>query len=389
MRFARRMDKLGVVASLEVLAKATQLEEEGKSIIHLEIGEPDFNTPDNIKEACKKAVDDNYTHYSPPAGFKKLRQAIAEYVTKERGFQVAPEEVIVTTGGKPIMYYALTLFAERGDEVLYPNPGYPVYESVINFNGAKAIPYPLRESENFSFKKDVFKSLITPRTKMIIINSPANPTGGILSKDDLETIAGIAIKNDLIVLSDEIYSRILYKGEFISLASLPGMKERTIILDGLSKTYAMTGWRLGWGIMNKDIAKAMNKLNGNIISCAPTMGQMAAVEALKGSQGPVDEMVSEFKVRRELLVNGLNKIPGFKCLLPEGAFYAFPNIKGTKKNSKELAEYLLYEAGVALLPGNAFGKYGEGYLRISYANSRENLEKAVAQIDKAISKLDI
>lgn len=385
MRFARRMEKLGIVASFEVLAKAKELEKQGKDIIHLEIGEPDFNTPENIKKAGIKAIEDNYTHYSAAAGFSELRGKVAEYTSKTRGIDISPEEVIITSGAKPIMYYGITLFAQKGDEILYPNPGYPVYESIIRFCGAKTIAIPLLGKNKFKIDPKVFKNLITSRTKMIVLNTPSNPTGTILSRKELEMIAEVAIKNDLIVLSDEIYSRIIYEGEFQSIASIPGMKERTIILDGLSKTYAMTGWRLGWGIMNKNIANMMSRLNGNITSCASTISQQAAIQALDGDTSSTDIMLSKFRDRRDFIIKGLNKIPGFKASKPSGAFYAFPNIEKTKMRSVALANYLLDKAGVALLPGTGFGKYGEGYLRISYANSKENLQKALDRIKKAMN----
>ncbi len=386
MRFARRMEKLGIVASFEVLAKAKELEKQGKDIIHLEIGEPDFNTPENIKKAGIKAIEDNYTHYSAAAGFSELRGKVAEYTSKTRGIDISPEEVIITSGAKPIMYYGITLFAQKGDEILYPNPGYPVYESIIRFCGAKTIAIPLLGKNKFKIDPKVFKNLITSRTKMIVLNTPSNPTGTILSRKELEMIAEVAIKNDLIVLSDEIYSRIIYEGEFQSIASIPGMKERTIILDGLSKTYAMTGWRLGWGIMNKNIANMMSRLNGNITSCASTISQQAAIQALDGDTSSTDIMLSKFRDRRDFIIKGLNKIPGFKASKPSGAFYAFPNIEKTKMRSVALANYLLDKAGVALLPGTGFGKYGEGYLRISYANSKENLQKALDRIKKAMKE---
>lgn len=386
MRFARRMDKLGVVASFEVLQKAKQLEKEGKDIIHLEIGEPDFKTADHIKKAGIDAINNDYTHYSAAAGFWELREAIAQAESEFKNFDIEPDEVVVTSGGKPIMYYAITLFSQRGDEILYPNPGYPVYESIIRFCGGKPIPYPFLGINNFNFDPGLFKSLITPRTKMIILNNPSNPTGTIFTEKDLEFIAKIAIKNDLVVLSDEIYSRIIYDGKFNSMAAIPGMKERTIILDGLSKTHAMTGWRLGWGVMPKKVATMMNRLNGNITSCACTISQRAAIEAILGDQSHITDMVKTFRKRRDLTVKGLNRIPGFTTLKPFGAFYVFPNIEGTGMHSQALANYLLDKAGVALLPGTGFGKYGEGYLRISYANSSENLKKAIKRIECALTE---
>ncbi|MEM3874610.1 MAG: pyridoxal phosphate-dependent aminotransferase [Candidatus Bathyarchaeia archaeon] len=386
--FAKRMASLGTETAFEVLARAKALERQGKEIIHLEIGEPDFDTPINIKEAAVKALYAGYTHYVPAAGIPELREAIAEHISKTRKIPVDPEEVVVTPGAKPIMFFAILACVERGEEVLYPNPGFPIYESMINFVGAKPVPIPLKEENDFRLDHEYVKAKITKKTKMIILNSPENPTGGVLTREDLKVIADcIANRDDVIVLSDEIYSRIIYEENHESIASLPGMKEKTIILDGFSKTYAMTGWRLGYGVMRKDLAEKITQLMINSNSCTCAFVQMAGVEALKGPQDSVEKMVTEFRKRREVIVSGLNNINGITCKKPKGAFYVFPNIKGTGKKSKELSDYLLNEAGVAVLPGTSFGKYGEGYLRISFANSVENIKKALDRISKAVEKL--
>ncbi len=386
--FADRMASLGTETAFEVLARAKALERQGKDIIHLEIGEPDFDTPKNIKEAAVKALHAGYTHYVPAAGIPELREAIAEYISKTRKIPVDPEEVVVTPGAKPIMFFAILACVERGEEVLYPNPGFPIYESMINFVGAKPVPIPLKEENDFRLDHEYVKAKITKKTKMIILNSPENPTGGVLTKEDLKVIADCIVnRDDVLVLSDEIYSRIVYEGNHESIASLPGMKEKTIILDGFSKTYAMTGWRLGYGVMRKDLAEKITQLMINSNSCTCAFVQMAGVEALKGPQDSVEKMIAEFRERREVIVSGLNNIKGITCKKPKGAFYVFPNIKGVGKTSKEFSDYLLNEAGVAVLPGTSFGKYGEGYLRISFANSVENIKKALDRISKAVEKL--
>lgn len=387
MRLAKSMSRLGTETAFEVLARARALEAQGREVVHLEIGEPDFDTPQHIIDAACKALNSGYTHYTPSAGIPELRQAIAEEMSRTRGIPVEPENVVVTPGGKPIMFYAILALAEPGDEVIYPNPGFPIYESMINFTGAKPVPIPLREEYNFAFDIDEFKKLVTDKTRLIIINSPHNPTGGILDKETLHEIAKIAMERDIPVLSDEIYDRILYDGEFYSIASIPGMQERTIILNGFSKTYAMTGWRLGYGVMPKDLAVHITRLMTNSNSCTNAATQIAGIAALKGPQDDVDRMVAAFRERRDVIVNGLNQIPGVSCVLPKGAFYAFPNIKGTGMGSKPLADYLLNEAGVACLSGTSFGAYGEGYLRLSYANSVENIKKALARMADAIAKL--
>lgn len=385
--FADRMAVLGTETAFEVLARAKALERQGKNIIHLEIGEPDFDTPQNIKEAAVKALYSGYTHYVPAAGIPELREAIAKYISKTRNIPVDPEEVVVTPGAKPIMFFAILACVNPGEEVLYPNPGFPIYESMINFVGAKPVPIPLKEENDFRLDHEYVKKKITKRTKMIILNSPENPTGGVLTREDLKVIADcIANRDDVIVLSDEIYSRIIYEGTHESIASLPGMKEKTIILDGFSKTYAMTGWRLGYGVMRKDLAEKITQLMVNSNSCTCAFVQMAGIEALKGPQDSVDCMVTEFRKRREVIVEGLNRIKGITCKKPKGAFYVFPNITGTGMRSKELSDFLLNEAGVAVLPGTSFGKYGEGYLRISFANSIENIKEALKRIEKALEK---
>jgi len=388
MRTAIRMARLGTETAFEVLAKARALEAKGKEVVHLEIGEPDFDTPKNIREAAKKAIDNGFTHYGPSAGLPELRKTIAEYIGKTRGIVVDPDEVVVTPGAKPIIFFSILTWLRPGDEVILPSPGFPIYESMVNFVGAKPVLLPLREENNFSFTADDFKKLVTPLTKMVILNSPQNPTGGVVDMETLKGIAGtIAGDDDILVLSDEVYSEIIYEGKHNSIASIPEMKDQTIILDGFSKTFAMTGWRIGYGVMNKEIATHIARLQTNSTSCTASFTQMACIEALKGPKADVQKMVKEFKTRRDVIVDGLNKIPGFTCKKPHGAFYVFPNIKGTNKSSKELAEYLLNEAGVAALSGTSFGAYGKGYLRFSYANSVENIKKALAKIEEAVKKL--
>jgi aspartate/methionine/tyrosine aminotransferase len=387
VHIAQRMRRLGTETAFEVLAKARALEAQGKHIIHLEIGEPDFDTPDNIRRAAKKAIDDGFTHYGPAAGLPQARAAIARYISQTRAIEVTPDQVVITPGGKPIMYFVITACVDEGDEVIYPNPGFPIYESAIEFVGGKAVPLELKEEKDFRFDIEDLKKLITPKTRMLIINTPQNPTGGILEESDIRKIADLARQHNLIVLSDEIYGRIMYDGyTHFSIASLPGMQERTIILDGYSKTYAMTGWRLGYGIMPEELAKLVSKLQVNCTSCTASFSQMAGIEALTGPQDDVDKMVKEFLRRRDFMVKGLNSIPGISCRTPHGAFYVFPNITGTGMSSKEMADFLLNEAGVACLSGTAFGKFGEGFLRFSYANSIPNIEQALERIAKALSK---
>ncbi len=384
---AKAMSRLGTETAFEVLVKARALEAQGKHIVHLEIGEPDFDTPANISESAIKALREGWTHYGPSPGLPDLRSAIAEYVSKTRNIDVHPDEVVVTPGGKPIIFFPILALIDPGDEVIYPNPGFPIYESMINFVGGKAVPLKISEEKNFTFDINELKSKISSKTKLVIINSPANPTGGVFSKQDIQDIVDIVKQYNCYIMSDEIYSRIMYGYEHHSIASLPGMKERTIILDGFSKTYAMTGWRAGYGVMPRDLAGMVSKLQTNSNSCVNSFVQRACIDALKGPQDSVEAMVKEFQKRRDFIVDGLNKIKGFSCKKPLGAFYVFPNITGTGMDSKKLADYLLNEGGVAALSGTAFGEFGQGYLRFSYANSVENIAMALERITKAMEKI--
>ena len=386
LRLAGRMSRLGTETAFEVLNRARALEKQGKEIIHLEIGEPDFDTPSNVVEAGIDALRKGWTHYGPAAGLPELRQAIADYVGRTRRVPVSSDEVVVVPGGKPIIFFTILALIESGDEVLYPNPGFPIYESMVNYSVGKGIPIPLREQRDFSVDVNELASLITDRTRLIILNSPHNPTGGILTKKDILDIAEAIGDRNILVLSDEIYSRLIYDGEHFSIMSVPGFKERTILLDGFSKTYAMTGWRMGYGVMRADLASQIAKLATNATSCTESFTQMAGIEALRGDQSSVDRMSSEFRRRRDAFVAGLNKIKGFSCRMPKGAFYTFPNITKTGWPSKKLADALLEEAGVAALAGTAFGAYGEGYLRFSVANSLENLNKALVRIEEWTAK---
>lgn len=380
LRLAKRMSRLGTETAFEVLAKARALEAQGKSIVHLEIGEPDFDTPANVIDAGAKAMRGGWTHYTPSAGLPALREAIAEDVTKSRGVKVTPEEVVIVPGGKPTIYFTFTALVEEGDEVIYPNPGFPIYESLISFTGAKAVPLQLREEKDFRLDPNELADLITDRTKLIVLNSPHNPTGSVLTKQDVKDIAAAIGDRDIMVLSDEIYSRLIFEGEHFSLMSLDGWRDRVIMLDGFSKTFAMTGWRLGYGVMRKDLAIYFGRLMTNVNSCSAGFTQVAGIEAVKGDQSSVTHMCQQFKLRRDKFIAGLNKIPGFSCTLPHGAFYAFPNIKKTGWTSKKLADALLEQAGVACLSGTAFGQFGEGYLRFSIANSMENLNLALERV---------
>jgi aspartate/methionine/tyrosine aminotransferase len=385
--FAKRMKTLGTETAFEVLAKARALEKQGKEVVHLEIGEPDFDTPVNVKQAAVKALNSGYTHYGPSAGLPELREAIAQYVSRTRGIRAEPDEVVVTPGAKPIMFYTIFALVNPGEEVLYPNPGFPIYESLINFIGAKPAPIPLPEENDFRLDPEYVKKKITKRTKLIILNYPENPTGGIVTREDLKVIADcISDRDDVFVLADEIYSRIIYEGSHESIASLPGMKDKTILLDGFSKTYAMTGWRLGYGVMRKDLAQKMAQLMTNSNSCTCTFTQIAGIEALNGPQSEPEKMVAEFKKRREVIVSGLNRIKGITCKKPKGAFYVFPNTEGTGMDCRKLSDHLLYNAGVAVLPGTSFGKFGEDHLRLSFANSVENIKKALERIARAVEK---
>jgi aspartate/methionine/tyrosine aminotransferase len=382
LHLARRMSRLGTETAFEVLNKARALERQGKSIIHLEIGEPDFDTPANVVEAAVDALHKGWTHYGPSAGLPDLRQTIADYVSQTRKVKVTPEKVVVVPGGKPIIFFTILSLIDEGDEVIYPNPGFPIYESMINYVGGRAVPIQLREERDFSLNVDELAALITDRTKLIILNSPQNPTGGVMERKDVEQLAKVIGDRNILVLSDEIYSRLLFEGEHFSIMSVPGMQERTILLDGFSKTYAMTGWRMGYGVMRPDLAAHITRLMTNSNSCTASFTQMAGIEALRGDQSSVDHMCAEFKRRRDVFVAGLNKIKGFSCRMPKGAFYVFPNITKTGWKSKPLADALLEQAGVAALSGTAFGDFGEGYLRFSVANSLENLQQALDRIDQ-------
>jgi len=386
LRLASRMARLGTETAFEVLNKARALERQGKDIVHLEIGEPDFDTPLNVVEAAIDALHKGWTHYGPSAGLPELRQAIADYVSRTRGVPVSIDEVVVVPGGKPIIFFSVLSLVDTGDEVIYPNPGFPIYESMINYVGGQAIPIRLREERDFGLDVDELASLINERTRLIILNSPQNPTGGVLSKHAIHDIADAIGDRNIMILSDEIYSRLIFDGEHFSIMSIPGFKERTILLDGFSKTYAMTGWRMGYGVMRPDLAAQMTRLMTNSNSCTASFTQIAGVEALRGEQSSVDHMRDEFKRRRDAFVGGLNQVKGFSCRMPKGAFYAFPNITKTGWPSKKLANALLEEAGVACLSGTAFGDYGEGFLRFSVANSLENLNKALDRLNQWTAK---
>ena len=389
MRLASRMDGIGTETAFEAAARARALEATGRDVIHLEIGEPDFDTPQNVRDAGKRALDEGWTHYGPPLGLPALRDAIAADATARKRFEVDPANVIVTPGAKPVMFFALLALAEAGDEVIYPDPGFPIYESMTRYVGATPVPIPLREELDFRMDVEELRSLVTDRTRLIIFNSPHNPTGSVLTQQDLQTIADIARERDITILTDEIYGRIVYEGEHHSIAALPSMRERTIVLDGFSKTYAMTGWRLGYAIVPPELVPVFSRLIINSVSCTSSHSQLAAVEALNGPQDEVEGMVEEFRARRQLVVDGLNAIPGFRCLLPRGAFYAFPNIEGTGLTGNEMADRLLNEAGVSVLAGTAFGKVGTHHLRVSYANSRENLQRALERIADTVAKLPV
>jgi aspartate/methionine/tyrosine aminotransferase len=380
-KLAGRMSRLLTESAFDVLSRARALEAQGREVIHLEIGEPDFETPAHVIEAAKKAMDDGMTHYGPTAGLPEFREAIAEYVSRTRGIRADLKNVVVTPGGKPIIFFPMLALLEPGDEVIYPNPGFPIYESMIAYLGAKPVPIPLIEERGFSFDLNVFRSSLSDRTKMVVLNSPQNPTGGIIPPEDIAAIADLVRDRDLVVLSDEIYSRIYFGGDApVSIASMPGMAEKTIILDGFSKTYAMTGWRLGYGVMPEYLATAVAKLMVNSTSCTATFSQIAGIAALRGPQEPVDLMTAEFRRRRDAFCPALNEIPGWHCEMPGGAFYAFANVKATGRSSKEIADALLNEASVACLDGGSFGEFGRGYIRFSYANSFENLMRAAERI---------
>ncbi len=387
MQLASRMSSIGTETAFEAAARARALEAQGRSIVHLEIGEPDFDTPANVREAAKRALDAGQTHYPPFPGIPELREAIAADSARRRGFAPDPQNVFVTVGGKGVMYYAILALVDPGDEVIVPDPGYPIYESVTRFVGGVPVPIAIRQENGFRLDPDELVSLVTPRTRLIVINSPQNPTGGVLTRGDLERIAEVAVEHDIAVLSDEIYSRILYTGEHLSIAALPGMAERTIVLDGFSKTWAMTGWRLGYGIVPPWLGHGFGRLIINSVSGATTFAQVGAVEAIAGPQDEVDRMVAEFRARRDLVVDGLNAMPGVRCLRPEGAFYVFPDISGTGLTGAQLADRLLSEAGVSVLAGTAFGGVGVSHIRLSYATSRENIAEALRRMRTVIEPL--
>lgn len=389
MHIANRISRLGTETAFEVLVRARALEAQGRSIVHLEIGEPDFDTPHNIIEAAKTALDNGFTHYGPSNGLIQAREAIATYINRTRGMNIYnANEIVITPGAKPIMFYGMMAVVDEGDEVIYPNPGFPIYESMINFLGATPVPLPLKEEKQFRFDIADLEARITPKTRMMIINSPQNPTGGILTHDDLRAIADLAIKHDIIVLADEIYSQITYDDfKHETILQFEGMKERTILLDGFSKTFAMTGWRMGYGAMPEEIAKVVSKLQTNCTSCTSSFSQIAGIEALSTkTDAMAHEFVEKFKLRRDVIVARLNDMPGVRCHSPKGAFYVFPNIEGTGMTSQQFADFSLYDAGVACLSGTAFGSVGEGFVRFSYANSVENIEEGMKRIKDALEQ---
>ncbi len=386
-KLASRMGRLGTETAFDVLVKAKALEARGRSVVHLELGEPDFDTPSNVIQAANSAMEEGYTHYCASAGLVELREAIADHVGQTRSVNIDPDWVVVTPGAKPIMFFLILALVEEGDEVIYPNPGFPIYESMIRFCGGTPVPLPLLEEFEFRFDPEQLESKVSSKTKLIIINSPQNPTGGLLTENDLATVADLATRHDITVLADEIYSCIIYEGEHRSITSIPGMMDRTVILDGFSKTFAMTGWRLGYGIMRPELQTHISKLVTNSVSCTAPFAQRAGLEALANAGGATASMVAEFRKRRDFLVEALNRIPGMSCLYPPGAFYVFPNVRSFGKSSDEIADYLLQEAGVALLSGTAFGAFGEGYLRLSYATSMENLAEGSQRIADGLARL--
>ena len=384
MKLADRMKRLGTETAFEVLMKARKLEADGADIIHLEIGEPDFDTPRNIIDAGVTALNSGFTHYGPSPGLQEVRDRIAQEIVDSRNISVSGDNVVITPGGKPIMFFAILALINEGDEVLYPNPGFPIYESMINFVGGVPVPMKLLSDRDFRIDIDEVATQITSKTKLMIINSPNNPCGSIIEHSDLEELARLAKENDILVLSDEIYSRLLYEGQHHSIAAFEDMLDRTIILDGFSKTYAMTGWRVGFGIMPVDLVEPISRLSTNSVSCTAAFTQMAVLEAMNGPQDDADHIVNEFKKRRDIIVNGLNNIKGIRCPMPKGAFYIFPNVEGTGMTSREFADGLLEEGGVAGLAGESFGKYGKGCVRFSFANSAENIERALERIDNFV-----
>jgi aspartate/methionine/tyrosine aminotransferase len=389
MNLADRMSRLGTEIAFEAAARARALEASGRSVIHLELGEPDFDTPANIIEADKRALDAGWTHYPPAPGLPVLREAIVADFATRRGTRFDPSQVVVMPGAKPVMFFAILALAQEGDEVIYPDPGFPIYESMTRFVGATPVPIPIRQENEFRLDPDELVRLVTPRTKLIIFNSPANPTGGVLTRSDLERIADVARERDIMVLADEIYGRIVYEGQHVSITTLPGMPERTIVLDGFSKTYAMTGWRMGYAILPEPLVTPFTRLVINSVSGTSAHQQIAAAEALNGPQDAVDAMVEEFRARRELIVDGLNSIQGVSCLKPRGAFYVFPDISGTGFTGPELERRLLNDAGVSVLSGTAFGQVGANHLRVSYANSRENITAALERMRTVVEPVKV
>jgi aspartate aminotransferase len=388
IRFAERMDRLGTEGAFEVLARARRLEAEGRQIVHLEIGEPDFATPDNITEAAISALHAGYTHYTPAGGIMEAREAVASFVSRRLGIDAQPTEVVLTPGSKNVLLFVLLACVEPGDEVIYPDPGYPIYSSLVNFIGARPVPVRLREERAFRMDLDELASLVTPRTRLLILNSPQNPTGGVLTEEDVAFIARLAIEHDLVVISDEIYSQIVYGHEHVSILSQPGMKERTVLMDGMSKAYAMCGWRLGYGVAPRELASRMEALMINSSSCAAAFTQMALIEAFESPESDlaVRRMVEQFRSRRDLVVAGLNAMPGVRCQVPQGAFYVFPNVEGTGLDERDLAEDLLEGAGVALLPGSAFGPAGEGFLRLAYTQSESDLRLGLERMGSYLAE---
>jgi len=386
MDFAERVVRLVPEGAYYMLGRAQALEAAGREIIHLEIGQPDVNTFENIAQAGIQAIQAGHTRYTPPAGMPALRQAIAQESSQRRGIPVDPGQVIIGPGAKPALFFPTLALVRPGDEVIYPDPGFPTYAAMIAVAGGTPVPVPLREEENFSFDLEAFDSLLSERTRMIVLNSPSNPTGGVIPPAALEHIASAAIERGLWVLSDEIYARLVYEAPALSIGALPGMAERTIICDGFSKTYAMTGWRLGYGIMPQALAARVELLLTHAVGCTASFTQIAGLEAVSGPQEQAQAVVREYQRRRDTLVAGLNNIPGVRCRTPQGAFYAFPNVTSFGRKVDWLAEYLLEEAGVALLPGTSFGKYGEGYLRLCFANSLENILRALEQMRVALGR---
>jgi aspartate aminotransferase len=389
VKLADRMERIGTETAFEAAARARALEATGRNVIHLEIGEPDFDTPRHISEAASRGLlEERMTHYTGATGIAPLREAIVADVKRWKGIDATPEQVVVTPGAKPIMFYAMLALINEGDEVIYPNPGFPIYESMARYVGGKAVPAPLRESAEFRMDVGEVESLVTGRTRLIVINSPENPTGSILTHNDIRALARIANEHDLVILADEIYGRLQYEGEPLSIATLPGMAERTITLDGFSKTFAMTGWRLGYGIIPEWLLPTYSRLVINSVSCTNAFAQAGAIAALTGPQDEPQRFRDEFVARRSLIVEGLNAIPGVSCVMPHGAFYAFPNVSSFGRRSAEIADHLLYDAGICTLAGTAFGSHGEGHLRLSYANSRENIRTALERIGESLARLE-